>query len=187
MLGNMIGEAAHRFLGVDANTGKIIGAVAGNILFNLGGKDNKLGNIGKIILDNIISGKFNRDTDPFRRPEPTPSGPPRKTGAIQDFYGLRDECLQGKRLFEDPEFPAADSTLFFSKRPPKRVDWLRPGEIVKDPQLINEGQSRFDVIQGELGDCWLMAAAANLTLRDELFYRFVAFRLLVYDSHVISE
>jgi calpain len=76
-------------------------------------------------------------------------------------------------LFEDPEFPAADSSLFFSKRPPKRVEWLRPGEIVKDPQLITEGHSRFDAIQGELGDCWLMAAAANLTLRDELFYRVV--------------
>lgn len=39
--------------------------------------------------------------------------------------------------------------------------------------LISEGQTRFDVIQGELGDCWLMAAAASLTLRDELFYRVV--------------
>ena len=46
-------------------------------------------------------------------------------------------------------------------------------EIVREPQLISEGHSRFDVIQGELGDCWLMAAAANLTLRDELFYRVV--------------
>lgn len=39
--------------------------------------------------------------------------------------------------------------------------------------LIFEGQSRFDVVQGSLGDCWLLAAAANLTLRDELFYRVV--------------
>ena len=45
--------------------------------------------------------------------------------------------------------------------------------VVKDPQLICKGHSRFDVIQGKLGDCWLMAAAANLTLRDELFYRVV--------------
>ena len=61
LIGNLIGEAAHRFLGVNPQTGKIIGAVAGNLLFNLGGKDNNLGNIGKIILDNIISGKFRRD------------------------------------------------------------------------------------------------------------------------------
>ncbi len=44
---------------------------------------------------------------------------------------------------------------------------------MKEPQLIVEGQSRFVVVQGELGDCWLLAAAANLTLRDELFYRVV--------------
>lgn len=53
-LSNLIGEAAHRFLGVNPQTGKIIGAVAGNVIFQLGGKDNKLSNIGKIILDNII-------------------------------------------------------------------------------------------------------------------------------------
>jgi calpain len=174
VIGNLIGEAAHRFLKVDPGTGKIIGAIASNVIFNLGGKDNSLGNIGKIILDNIISGKFVRDVDPFVRPEPTPTpGPPRRTGAVQDFYALRDQCIQEKRLFEDPEFPAEDSSLFFSRRPPKRVEWLRPGEITKEPVLIEEGHSRFDVIQGELGDCWLMAAAANLTLRDELFYRVV--------------
>uniref|UniRef100_A0A915DFL9 Calpain catalytic domain-containing protein n=1 Tax=Ditylenchus dipsaci TaxID=166011 RepID=A0A915DFL9_9BILA len=144
MIGNVIGEAAHRFLGVNPQTGKIIGAIAGNVIFQLGGKDNKLSNIGKIILDNIISGKFKKDVDPYIRPEPIPH---------------RDHqfCLKEKRF----------------RRPPKRVEWLRPGEIIKEPQLISEGHSRFDVIQGELGDCWLMAAAANLTLRDELFYRVV--------------
>lgn len=124
----MIGQAAHRFLGVNPETGKIIGAVAGNIIFQLGGKDNKLGNIGKVILDNIISGKFRRDVDPYVRPDPTPTpGPPRRVGEPQDFYSLRDQCLQDKKLFEDPEFPASDSSLFFSKRPPKRIEWLRPG------------------------------------------------------------
>jgi calpain len=39
--------------------------------------------------------------------------------------------------------------------------------------LIYAGQSRFDVIQGELGNCWLMAGAAGITLREELFYRVV--------------
>jgi hypothetical protein len=52
---NLIGEAAHRFLGVNPQTGKIIGAVAGNVIFQLGGKDNKLSNIGKIILGNKLN------------------------------------------------------------------------------------------------------------------------------------
>ncbi|KAL6728148.1 hypothetical protein Aduo_009950 [Ancylostoma duodenale] len=179
IIGNLIGEAAHRFLGVDPATGRIIGAVAGNVIMGLGGKDNSLGNIGKVILDNIISGKFRRDVDPFVRPEPRPGpvGPspirPAPSHEPLDFYAERDKCLAEKRLFEDPHFPAQDSSLFFSRRPPKRIDWLRPGEIVREPQLITEGHSRFDVIQGELGDCWLLAAAANLTLKDELFYRVV--------------
>ncbi|RCN39845.1 calpain family cysteine protease, partial [Ancylostoma caninum] len=179
IIGNLIGEAAHRFLGVDPATGRIIGAVAGNVIMGLGGKDNSLGNIGKVILDNIISGKFRRDVDPFVRPEPRPGpvGPspirPAPAHEPLDFYAERDKCLAEKRLFEDPHFPAQDSSLFFSRRPPKRIDWLRPGEIVREPQLITEGHSRFDVIQGELGDCWLLAAAANLTLKDELFYRVV--------------
>ncbi|CAJ0942432.1 unnamed protein product, partial [Mesorhabditis belari] len=187
IIGNLIGEAAHRFLGVDPSTGKIIGAIAGNVIFSLGGKDNNLGNIGKIILDNIISGKFRRDVNPFVKPEPSPfpsgggdaggggGGPVRPAQGFEpiDFYEERDKCIQERRLFEDPHFAAADSSLFSPKSPPKRITWLRPGEICKDPQLLDEGHSRFDVIQGELGDCWLLAAAANLTLRDELFYRVV--------------
>lgn len=57
LISDFVGQAAHRFLGVDPATGRIIGSVAGNVLFELGGKDNKLSDIGKIILDNIISGK----------------------------------------------------------------------------------------------------------------------------------
>lgn len=60
MFSNLVSVGAHKFFGIDPQTGKIIGAVAGNILFNLGGKDNSLGSIGKAILDNIISGKFKR-------------------------------------------------------------------------------------------------------------------------------
>lgn len=176
LLSNLVGQAAHRFLGIDPETGRIVGAVAGNVLFELGGKDNKLSDIGKIILDNIISGKGRRNVQPYIPRDPTPIPPPpspsRKAAAV-DFYDKRDECLQNGQLYVDPDFPADDSSLFYSRRPPKYVEWKRPGEIVRDPMLILEGQSRFDVIQGELGDCWLMAGAANLTLRDELFYRVV--------------
>uniref|UniRef100_A0A915CZ70 Calpain catalytic domain-containing protein n=1 Tax=Ditylenchus dipsaci TaxID=166011 RepID=A0A915CZ70_9BILA len=174
IVGNLIGEAAHRFLGVNPITGKIIGSIAGNVLFNLGGKDNTLGNIGKVVLDNIVTGKFHRKVDPYLKPQPSPTpGEPVRVGHAQHFHDLRNRCLRERRLFEDNEFPANDQSLYYSKRPSVRIEWLRPGQIIHDPQLIAEGHSRFDVIQGELGNCWFMAAAANLTLRDELFYRVV--------------
>lgn len=46
-------------------------------------------------------------------------------------------------------------------------------EIADNPQLFVEGFSRFDVQQGELGDCWLLAAVANLTLHPNLFFQIV--------------
>lgn len=94
-------------MGVNPQTGKIIGAIAGNVIFNLGGKDNKLSDIGKIILDNIISGKFHRDVcffnnnidifqvKPYVRPEPIPTpGPPIRRGVVVNFYEERDKCLK---------------------------------------------------------------------------------------------
>lgn len=97
----------------------------------------------------------------------------RPRGAIQDFNTLRRECLATGRLFEDPEFPADDSSLYFSRRPDRYIEWKRPMEIADNPQLFVEGFSRFDVQQGELGDCWLLAAVANLTMHSNLFFQVV--------------
>lgn len=92
---------------------------------------------------------------------------------VQDFAALRQECLDSGTLFEDPEFEANDKSLFYSRRADRRYEWLRPMEICDDPQFFVEGYSRFDVQQGELGDCWLLAAAATLTQDPKLFFRVV--------------
>ncbi|XP_012522095.2 calpain-B isoform X6 [Monomorium pharaonis] len=97
----------------------------------------------------------------------------RSRGEVQDFNRLRRECLETGRLFEDPEFPANDSSLYFSRRPDRYIEWRRPMEIADNPQLFVEGFSRFDVQQGELGDCWLLAAVANLTMHHNLFFQIV--------------
>ncbi|KAK9299935.1 hypothetical protein QLX08_007169 [Tetragonisca angustula] len=97
----------------------------------------------------------------------------RPRAAVQDFSKLKHECLATGTLFEDPEFPADDSSLYFSRRPDRYIEWKRPMEIADNPQLFVEGFSRFDVQQGELGDCWLLAAVANLTMDSNLFFQVV--------------
>ena len=41
------------------------------------------------------------------------------------------------------------------------------------PQMFVGQSDRFDINQGELGDCWLLAAIANLTLHQDLFKKVV--------------
>lgn len=45
----------------------------------------------------------------------------------QQYCELRDDCIRDKKLFEDPEFPATSSSLYFKKAPPGFVEWKRPG------------------------------------------------------------
>ena len=44
----------------------------------------------------------------------------------QDYKSLKSECQTNNRLFEDPEFPASDSSLYFSRQPPFTCVWKRP-------------------------------------------------------------
>ena len=44
----------------------------------------------------------------------------------KSFDEIKTECLKKKILFEDPEFPANDESLFYSQRPPMSFKWKRP-------------------------------------------------------------
>uniref|UniRef100_A0A4W5Q043 Calpain 9 n=1 Tax=Hucho hucho TaxID=62062 RepID=A0A4W5Q043_9TELE len=89
------------------------------------------------------------------------------------FEQLRQECLQKKKLFEDPDFPACDSSLYFSQSVPINFEWKRPRELCENPEFIVGGADRTDICQGALGDCWLLAAIASLTLHKETLARVV--------------
>lgn len=45
---------------------------------------------------------------------------------MQDFYKIRDDCLRNSILWEDPEFPAVDKSLYYSKLPDRHFEWKRP-------------------------------------------------------------
>lgn len=91
----------------------------------------------------------------------------------QNYEQIKKTCQEQGCLFEDPEFEATDYSIFFSKSPPRPFEWKRPHEICENPEFISSGTSRFDVQQGELGDCWLLAAVASLTINDRLMARVV--------------
>ncbi|XP_035029450.2 calpain-2 catalytic subunit [Hippoglossus stenolepis] len=96
----------------------------------------------------------------------------------QDFEQLRSECLKTGTLFCDPTFPATWDSLGYNQlgRYSSKtigVEWKRPSELCSDPQFIVDGAKRTDICQGTLGDCWLLAAIASLTLDSQILSRVV--------------
>ncbi|XP_076024108.1 calpain-3b isoform X2 [Genypterus blacodes] len=92
---------------------------------------------------------------------------------LKTFLELRDKYVHKKVLFEDPLFPADDSSLYYNQKHPIKFEWKRPTEICQNPHFIIDGANRTDICQGELGDCWLLAAIACLTLNEKLLYRVI--------------
>nr|AAT77812.1 calpain T [Gecarcinus lateralis] len=91
----------------------------------------------------------------------------------QDYAKLKKDCLHRGEKFSDPKFPPRDSSLYFSKQPPGVVTWKRPHEILDKPQLFIEGASAKDVTQGQLGNCWFVAACATLAGVKELWHKVI--------------
>ncbi|KAK9967390.1 hypothetical protein ABG768_001793 [Culter alburnus] len=93
----------------------------------------------------------------------------------QDYQSLKQECLAERTLFYDPTFPAESDSLGYNKlgQQTRGVEWKRPKELCSNPEFIVDGAKRTDICQGALGDCWLMAAIASLTLNNEILERVV--------------
>ncbi|XP_060943210.1 calpain-2 catalytic subunit-like [Limanda limanda] len=96
----------------------------------------------------------------------------------QDYKRLRQQCLKSGRLFEDNLFPAERKSLGYNELGPyssktKGVEWKRPKELCSNPKFIDDGATRTDICQGALGDCWLLAAIASLTLDHRILARVV--------------
>lgn len=54
----------------------------------------------------------------------------------QSYEEIVRKCKEEGCLFEDPEFPAEDSSIFFSKSPPRPFEWKRPSVIYFASLLI---------------------------------------------------
>ncbi|KAK2189233.1 hypothetical protein NP493_113g04039 [Ridgeia piscesae] len=92
---------------------------------------------------------------------------------MSTFDDLRAQCLSTGRLFEDKDFPANGQSIYPGENNPEDWLWKRAKDICKDPKLTIDGATRFDLMQGDLGDCWFIAAAAVLATKKELFAKVV--------------
>ena len=79
----------------------------------------------------------------------------------QDYHSL----MKCDGLFEDKYFNKALNK--------SGIQWRRPHEISEDPEFIVGKRDRFDVNQGELGNCWFLSALANLAENRKCFDRVV--------------
>ncbi|XP_054481774.1 calpain-5-like [Anoplopoma fimbria] len=91
----------------------------------------------------------------------------------QHYSELKSNCINDKTLFEDPEFPATNSSLYFRKPPSGVVEWKRPGEISNEPYLFVKGISSHDLNQGVVGNCWFVAACSCLALKPNLWKKVI--------------
>eukprot|EP00092_Neocalanus_flemingeri_P023966 GFUD01025998.1.p1 GENE.GFUD01025998.1~~GFUD01025998.1.p1 ORF type:complete len:660 (-),score=136.74 GFUD01025998.1:77-2056(-) len=106
----------------------------------------------------------------------------------QKYRKIRTGCRRSNTLFEDEKFPASNSLLsgneertfsYFGKRwNCSEIKWLRPGEICQnlgglEPRMVVGERDRFDVNQGEIGDCWFLAPLASLAENEHYFDKVV--------------
>lgn len=61
------------------------------------------------------------------QPQPVPRDARTVHSSGHSFEQLRQSCLQSGTLFEDADFPASNSSLFYSERPQVPFVWKRPG------------------------------------------------------------
>lgn len=80
----------------------------------------------------------------------------------QDYDKLKASCRDQGKLYEDDQFPASPNILF-KKKKVNGIVWKRPHEICEHPRLVIGNVDTRDVIQGQLGNCWFVAALSVLS------------------------
>ncbi|RWS21688.1 hypothetical protein B4U80_14114 [Leptotrombidium deliense] len=95
--------------------------------------------------------------------------------AVQDYEEIKQKCLKSGQLFEDPVFQAIPSNIFYSTKRGAEFKWLRPKEIVENPEFISDAAN------------WLRNLSAILVIKslsNSSLYEFVRFHNK-YDVFII--
>uniref|UniRef100_UPI0037E8312C calpain-12 n=1 Tax=Semicossyphus pulcher TaxID=241346 RepID=UPI0037E8312C len=93
----------------------------------------------------------------------------------QDFKTILEECLKSGQLFCDSTFPAEQKSIGMPEDadPKKAIKWQRPKEISENAVFVEGTTGTTDICQGQLGNCWLLAALSCLTMHPTLFVKVV--------------
>ncbi|CAL8104578.1 unnamed protein product [Calicophoron daubneyi] len=83
---------------------------------------------------------------------------------------LRDQ----NRLWEDPAFPAENSSVGDLPHLKDGVEWKRPKEINPNAVLFKDAAKYTDVILGELDDAWLLSSLSSIARYPQLLYHVIS-------------
>ncbi|XP_046853610.1 calpain-15-like isoform X2 [Xenia sp. Carnegie-2017] len=104
--------------------------------------------------------------------------------AKEQWKNIVDICSQHNMSFVDDSFPPDPSSLYIKPREstnPRVSQWLRPHQLTSQSSLpwkVFREPSPSDILQGVLGDCWLLSALAVLTERPNLIQKIIITREL---------
>ncbi|KAA0192085.1 Calpain-B, partial [Fasciolopsis buskii] len=88
--------------------------------------------------------------------------------ASKQYQTLIKRLNREGTLWEDPDFPATDDSIRIPEMKGK-LEWKRPKEINAKADFFVGGASRFDIEQGSVGDCWLLAVISTISSYPFLF------------------
>ncbi|XP_072545591.1 calpain-1 catalytic subunit [Salminus brasiliensis] len=86
----------------------------------------------------------------------------------QDYKLLHQYYLVRGWRYIDEMFPPDNSSIGDNLLSPElmaKVEWIRPTKLVHNPHLVVDGVSIFDFAQGDVGNCWFLAALGALTFQ----------------------
>ncbi|KAM8945393.1 calpain-13-like [Pelodytes ibericus] len=88
----------------------------------------------------------------------------------QDFDALREYHKRKNLLFEDETFPANLNTIgpkLQEQFKSRVIEWRRPKKTER-PHLFVDGITLFDIIQQEIGNCWVLSVLGAITQNEDL-------------------
>lgn len=63
---------------------------------------------------------------------------------------IKSDCKKRNIMWEDPDFQAVQTSVFYYQTPPFTFQWKRIADIETDPAFMNENEY-FDIIPGKMG------------------------------------